>query len=130
MGKLHFLTKRFGLIPGRGQPAMMFEAGFVHDVPDEIAEHWYFKRHCDDSKVGLVTKARGEKAQQKIVEALKHAAEPPAPEPVKHVPIGQMMADRAGMQPPPSRENAVHDVHTSPVKSPTPVHPNKPAVKR
>ena len=127
MGALHFITKDFGLIPARGQKAIFFKAGFVHDVPDEIAEHWFFQRHCDDSKVGLVREARSFKAKQKVVEALEKAAEPPAPSPVKHVPIGQTMADRANMQSPPRRESSVHDVHTAPMVKPM-IPPHKPTL--
>jgi len=111
VGKLHYIVRDFGFIPERGGKIVHYKKGYVHNVPKEHAENWYFKRNEDPSHLKVVDEivaAAGDNPvsedviAQKLEEATAAGKEKPSP--VKHTPIGQMMADRVGIQPPPPRD--------------------------
>lgn len=112
MGAIHYIVRDFGFIHTRGQPPIFFKKGYVHNVSDDIANNYYFKMNEDPSRLEAVkaiavsSKSKAGISEAEVLAKLEEqrAAEQEPTSPVQRVPIGQMMADRVGLQPPPPRD--------------------------
>ena len=102
MGKLHYIRQDFGIITAPGK-TVFFKKGYVHNVPDEIANDPYFKANEDTSREAIIESTDEANLSEEEVEAeLKAeadaeaaaAAQPPTEPPAGREPPGSIMAKR------------------------------------